>query len=104
MDALRLSYEKTGVIPPALARKPELTDDCIFYLEAFYFLSGFRPEGMSGLGPLLLADIERYAALSGYTSANEILFFADVMLACDVAFRNYHAKKSSAKSAAKPKK
>jgi hypothetical protein len=85
--ALLASYEKTGIVPPALASKPDLTVDVAFYIEAFYFLSGFRSQGFSGPGSLLFSDIIRYAELVGYTASEDIQFFASVMLSCDIAFR-----------------
>lgn len=59
---------------------------------------------MSGPESLLFADIIRYAQLSGYTSADEILFFSGIMRACDEVFMSHVAKLREREKSSKPAK
>ena len=96
-DALWISYQKTGVVPPALEQKPVFTPDLLFYIEAFFYLSSFRGSNGFGANPLALQDILSYCALIGYTSEDDVLFFSEVMRACDHVFLEEQQKQSKAK-------
>lgn len=97
MEALLLSYRKTGKVPPALQSRPELTKDILFYIEAFYFLCRFRTSSGFGPNPLSLLDIEAYARTIGYTSSEDFFFFAEVMSACDQVYLEDVQKRQNAK-------
>lgn len=84
-------------MPPALREQPAITPEHRFYFDAFFFLSRFRSPGFSGPGALNFADVLSYARLLGYTSEDEILFFSDVMAACDGAYQT-HIHETSKKS------
>ena len=91
-------------MPPALARKPEVTIDLHVYIEAFFTLSSFRSPGFSGPGPLLFADILRYAELVGYTTNADRLFFVEVIQGAESAYQAHVAKKQASQQAAAKKK
>ena len=97
MDALRLSYKKTGVVPPALAEQPVITPDLQFYLESFFFLSSFRGSSGFGPNPLAFSDVYRYAELIGYTSPEDFLPFAEMMRACDQVYLEVHRNEADSK-------
>jgi hypothetical protein len=91
-------------MPTALKDQPTITPEIKFYFDAFFFLSRFRGAGFSGPGPLYLPDVMLYAQLVGYTGADEILHFSEVMAACDEAYRTHlhdSSKKPSGTPAAK---
>lgn len=104
MDALTESYERTGKIPPALLERPDVEADISFYIQSFYFLSGFRSSGLSGPEPIAFSDTLRYARLLGYTQRSDLLFFASIMLSCDIAYREAVREKHDRQSGAKKKK
>lgn len=97
---LRESYRRTGVLPPALQSRPDLTRDVAFYLEAFFFLSSFRSYGMGGPLPIPLSEIATYARLIGY-NAEDTLFLAEVINACDSVYLTKVANDTKAAQAAK---
>ena len=97
MEALLLSYQKTGKVPPALQARPEITQDVGFYIECFYFLSRFRSSSGFGPNPLSLLDIETYARKIGYTTTEDFLFFAEVMNSCDQVYLDDVQKRQEAK-------
>ena len=84
-------------MPAALKEQPVITPEHRFYFDAFFFLSRFRAPGFSGPGALNFTDVLSYCRLLGYTSENEILFFSEVMAACDGAYQT-HIHESSKKS------
>ena len=89
------------MLPPALRSRPDITPDLAFYLEAFFFLSGFRSYSMGGPSPIPLSAISEYARLIGYTSSDDILFLAEVVNACD---RVYLLKSSEQNASLLPQK
>ena len=101
MDALKLSYQKTGVLPPALANQPDITPEMRFYFGAFNRLSRSRTYHMSGPNPIALSEISAYAEKIGYTNADDFFFLADVISACDEVFLEDVAKRQKAKSESK---
>ena len=102
-DALLLSYRKTGTVPPALQNEPEVTELLRFYFESFAFVSRFRTYGMSGPNPLDFSTIRDYARSIGYTTSGDILFFAEVMSACDQVYLEDYQRRSKAESDKKKK-
>lgn len=92
------------MLPQALLSRPKLTRDSLFYLEAFFFLSGFRSYGMSGPLPIALSEIAEYARLVGYNTSDDILFFVEIVHACDMVYLRKAAEDQKASAAAsKPK-
>jgi len=87
-----------------LNSRPDLTQEIGFYLESFFFLSGFRSYGMAGPLPISLPDISEYARLIGYTLSEDILFFIEVMNSCDHVYLSKAANDQKAEQAAAAKK
>ena len=49
------------------------------------------------MSPLYFKDITEYARIVGYRAADDLLFFADMMAACDSVFLTLEAEKMKAK-------
>lgn len=102
-STLHEAWRRTGQIPPALLRQPEMTPDLEFYLDAYSFLSAFRQPGFSEAGPLAYDSLVRYAEVAGYTSADDIQFFSEALLVCDQAAREAFKATSASKTPSKPR-
>lgn len=101
VDALRLSYRKTGTVPKALAEQPELTPDIRFYLDAFYQLSRFRGSNGFGVNPLVYSEISAYAVSCGFEQhswSHEV--FLDVLAELDSAYTEFMRQKQEASDSA----
>jgi hypothetical protein len=95
MDALRLSYKRTGVVPKALKDQPDMTREVKFYLDCFRSLARFRGGSGFGLNPLSYADVTKLAQDLEYEpGSTEFLFFLDMMSALDAAYLKYSQEKS----------
>ncbi|NCC40468.1 MAG: hypothetical protein EOM21_13630 [Gammaproteobacteria bacterium] len=108
LDALRLSYKRTGEVPKALRDQPDMTRDVKFYLDCFRSLTRFRGGSGFGLNPLTYADVSTFASELGYAPGSEpFLFFLDVISALDSAYLTHSQEKSKTqpkKSASAPKR
>lgn len=99
LDALRLSYKRTGEVPKALRDQPDMTRDVRFYLDCFRALTRFRGGSGFGLNPLAFADVSAFADGLGYVPGSEaFLFFLDVISALDSAYMAYSQEKSKAQT------
>lgn len=98
LDALLLSYQRTGNVPPALASRPTLTPDVSYLLECFSLLSRHRQSNGFGSNPLALADIVAVAAPLGFRTNDEFLFFAEVMGGMDDEFLTFHQEQRTLKA------
>ena len=74
-----------------------------FVLTAFAFLSHYRQGGGFSVSPLEFKDVTHYAGLVGYTTADDILFFARLIAVCDTLYLQRAADKQKAQSKSKPK-
>jgi len=79
-----------------------MTRDVLFYLESFFFLTGFRQYGMAGPLPISLPDIAEYARAIGYTSGDDLLFFMEIVHACDMVYLKKVAEDSKPAPSGKP--
>lgn len=98
-----LSYERTGIVPPALASQPTLTPDVAYFMECFSLLSRHRQSSGFGANPLSLVDIVVVAGPLGYRTPDEFLFFAEVIGGMDQEFLSYFNERQKIESASKAK-
>ena len=104
LDALRLSYKRTGEVPKALRDQPDMTRDMRFYLECFRKLSGFRGGSGFGANPLSYTDTSSFALELGYAPGSaSFLFFLDMLSALDSAYLTYAQESAKTKTAQAPK-
>ena len=90
---LILSYERTGVIPPALANRPNPGADVLFYLDCYHALARHRPNSGMGLSPVPLPDIKIYADATGFAAPADFLWFSEIIGALDEEFLSFQSKK-----------
>ena len=98
-----LSYERTGIVPPALASQPTITPDVAYFMECFSLLSRHRQSGGFGVNPLSLVDIVVVAGPLGYRTPDEFLFFAEIIGGMDQEFLSYFNERQKIESASKAK-
>ena len=98
-----LSYERTGIVPPALASQPTITPDVAYFMECFSLLSRHRQSSGFGVNPLSLVDIVVVAGPLGYHTPDEFLFFAEVIGGMDQEFLSYFNERQKIESASKAK-
>jgi hypothetical protein len=103
LDALRLSYKRTGEVPKALRDQPDLTKEVRFYLDCFRSLTRFRGGSGFGLNPLSYSDVTKLAQDLEYEPGSaSFLFFLDMMSALDSEYLRHSQEKSeSARSKTK---
>lgn len=99
-----LSYERTGIVPPALASRPFITPDVAYLMECFSLLSRHRQSNGFGVNPLPLADIVAVSGPLGFRSASDFLFFAEIMGEMDREFLDYANEQRKLTSATRPKR
>ena len=97
------SYRQTGVMPPALANRPEPTLVTQFLLDAFFTLHNSRGAGFNGPSALSLSDLHAAALLFGYTSPDETYAFIKVMQALDGFYLKQESDRIKQQSKQKPK-
>ena len=98
-----LSYERTGIVPPALASQPTITPDVAYFMECFSLLSRHRQSSGFGANPLSLVDIVVVAGPLGYRTPDEFLFFAEIIGGMDQEFLSYFNERQKIESASKAK-
>ena len=103
LDALMLSYERTGIVLPALASQPIITPDVAYFMECFSLLSRHRQSSGFGANPLSLVDIVVVAGPLGYRTPDEFLFFAEIIGGMDQEFLSYFNERQKIESASKAK-
>ena len=103
IDALMLSYERTGIVPPALANQPIITPDVAYFMECFSLLSRHRQSSGFGVNPLPLMDIVAVSGPLGYRTPDEFLFFAEIIGGMDQEFLSYFNERQKTESASKAK-
>ena len=79
LDALRLSYERTGKVPQALANQPNVTPEVAYFMEYFSLLSRHRQSSGFGVNPLAFGDIVAVSGPLGYRTPDEFLYFAEII-------------------------
>jgi len=104
LDALMLSYERTGNVPPALANQPTITPDVAYFMECFSLLSRHRQSNGFGANPLPLMDIVAVSGPLGYRTPDEFLFFAEIIGEMDQEFMTYVNERQKIDSASKKKR
>ena len=104
LDALLISYERTGIVPPALASRPVLTPEVAYFIECFGLLNAHRQSSGFGVSPLPLADIVAVSGPLGFRTSDEFLFFAEIISALDREFLDYADEKQKRDSATKSKR
>jgi len=85
--------EKTGRLPEALLRKPELKRWNVKYISAFQALSPSRSHSESP-HPLKFSDIITYGKLTGILNDADLLFFYQMVRLCDEQYLIYHQENS----------
>ena len=98
-----MSYRKTGIVPPALLSKPDVTPDMHFYLDAFNLLSGFRGSSGFGANPLSYGSVADFAEKVGYNQPGDYFFFLDMMSALDSEFLRIIAERKPKPAVSKNK-
>jgi hypothetical protein len=93
IDALLISYERTGIVPLALASRPTITPDVAYFIECFGLLNAHRPSGGFGIGPIPLSDIVAVSGPFGFRTSDEFLFFAEIIGAMDREFLDFANEK-----------
>lgn len=104
IDALLLSYARTGNVPQALASRPTLTPEIAFFLECFGFLSRHRQSNGYTRNPIPLVDIVAVAGPLGFRTSDEFLFFAEIMSEMDVEYMTYQDERLKMSAATKTKR
>jgi len=105
---LILSYERTGIVPPAWENKPEITPEVEFYLWSFNTLSRYRVKSLGGMGggygSITWDMVRDFCTLVGFSKPDEIFLMLEVIAACDQVYLEYQAKSAErkAKSQKKP--
>lgn len=96
-----LSYERTGIVPHALASRPTVTPDVAYFLECFALLSRHRQSNGFAANPLPLADIVAVSFPLGFRGPDDFLFFVEIMGEMDREFLNYSGEQQKLRSATK---
>jgi hypothetical protein len=104
IDALMMSYERTGIVPPALASRPTITPDVSYLLECFALLSRHRQSNGFATNPIPLADIVAVSGPLGFRSSSDFLFFAEIMGDMDREFLSYDQEQQKLKAATKKRR
>jgi hypothetical protein len=78
-----------GMIPPALAKQPELDDDVAETYYAFYELNQCRQTGF-GISPISASDIYAYAKMCEF---DDLAHFFKRIKAMDAAFIEHNQPK-----------
>jgi hypothetical protein len=78
---------------PCVATRPELFGHLRFEWDAFRALSTDRPVGLA-MGPIPWSSIDRFADRYGI-AGDDFDRLAELIQAMDVAYRDYHEKKSA---------
>ena len=81
---------------PALDKKPDLPEDLLYYLSAFWALSRYRSSGF-GVGYIPLTEVCAYMGLVGITERAERDEFMYFITALDDAYLGWHDKKTKTK-------
>lgn len=104
MDALLLSYERTGKVPHALASQPIITPDVAYFLECFSLISRHRQSNGFGVNPIPLVDIAAVSSPLGYRTPDEFMFFAEIMGELDQEFLRFVSERNKLDAASKSKR
>jgi len=91
-------YEISGILPEALAKRPELAAPLQWYLRAFYDCSRGRAITMGGAGPIPVSEVLAYVQLADITDLDERAWFLQMMLRMDGAYLGHQAKRQALKS------
>ena len=90
--------EATGLVPDALAKRPELPPALGWYLSAFYAASRGRSIHMGGAGPIPPSEILASMQLRGVEAPEERAWFERVMALLDGVYMDHQEKVSRSKS------
>ena len=82
-----------GVLPPALANRPQLSTFHQPYYDAFQYLNGSRQWTMGGPSAIPFSEIVAYLTINSINDAEEREEFIMYIQALDNAYLEYNHKK-----------
>jgi hypothetical protein len=86
LKMLYAHYERTGVMPPALENRPDLSIENVVYNEAFNVLSGGRQNTDHVVNPITFTDVMNYCDCIEEFDGMERLRYWRMISACDNSF------------------
>jgi hypothetical protein len=104
LNTLHAHYERTGVMPPALASRPTLEICNQIYNEAFNTLSGGRQNSDHVINPITFSDVMQYCDCIQEFDGEERLRYWAMISACDSAFINSALEERARTAKLKPRK
>lgn len=88
-------YQETGILPRALASRPNLEPENLEYLDAFNFLDAARQTYAEGIQPVQVSEVLSYCTLAGIPVGEPALKMLRIVQSLDNARINHWHKKNS---------
>jgi len=103
LATLEAHYENTGVMPPVLANRPELSVENYVYNEAFNILSSGRQNTDHVINPITFSDVMSYCDCIYEFTGSERLRYWRMISSADTAFiEEVLNKRNASAKVAKP--